>query len=142
MKPAEFLNTIYLGDRACKSIFIDGWNEKVELQVDTISRIRSESGNWEFYADEDIGDGRIVFSSAKSIKFSPCGPIPNDLINSFEVYPFKAENEIEDKDSLYVFQLSIGSIDPQGTQREVVVEIVAKAIHLEDPKRPGIAITV
>jgi len=33
------------------------------------------------------------------------------------------------------------SIDHQGTQREVVVEIVAKTIHLEDPKRPGIAIT-
>ena len=111
------------------------------MKVDTVSRIRSESGNWEFYVDEDISDGLIVFSSAKSIRFSPCGPIPNDLINSFEVYPFKAENEIEDEDPLYVFQLSIGSVAPQGTQREVVVEIVAKTIHLEDLKRPGIAIT-
>ena len=141
MSPAEFLKTIYLGDRACKSILIDGWNKRIELEVDSISRVRSESGNWEFYSDEDIDNGRIVFSSVKSITFSPSGPPPNDLINSFEVCPFKAENDDEEADPLYVFQFSIGSVDLRGAQREVIVEIVAKTIHLEDPKQPGIAIT-
>jgi len=141
MRPAEFLKTVYLGDRACKSILIDGWNERVELKVDSISRVRSESGNWEFYTDEDIDEGRIVFSSVKSITFSPCGLIPNDLINSYEVNPFKAENAAEEEYPLYVFRFSIVSVDSQRIPCEVVVEIIAKAIHLEDPKHPGIAIT-
>jgi len=53
MSPAEFLKTIYLGDRACKSILIDGWNKRIELKVDSISRVRSESGNWDIYTQRD-----------------------------------------------------------------------------------------
>jgi hypothetical protein len=44
MNPAEFLVTIYLGDRGCKGISIDGWNRQVSIQIDEISRIRSKTG--------------------------------------------------------------------------------------------------
>lgn len=32
----RFLDTIYLGDRACKSIIFDGWNETVRIHADCI----------------------------------------------------------------------------------------------------------
>src|SRR5258708_3314646 len=92
MSPLELLKTIYLGDRACKSLLIDGWNDRIVLQVDTISRIRSVTGNWEYYTDEDIVDGLIVFTNATSISFEPNGLMPNDLIHSItaRVLPAKS----------------------------------------------------
>ena len=87
MRPTELVKTIYLGDRACKSIAIDGWNRRVAMQVDEISRVRSASGNWECYNDENIMDGLIVFTEVGSISFDPPGPIPNDYINDLEIEP-------------------------------------------------------
>ena len=85
MLAAEFLRTIYLDDRACKSITIDGWKHRVVIRVDEISRVRSETGNWEFYNDENIVDGLLVFSDVRSVLFDPAGPIPNDYISAFFV---------------------------------------------------------
>jgi hypothetical protein len=132
MLATEFLKTIYLGDRACKSITIDGWGKRVLIQVDEISRIRSASGRWEYYNEENIVDGLFVFTDARSVQFDPIGPIPNDYINYLEAEPI--END------LYRFRFSVGSIDESAKTTEVVVVIEAKCVHLEDPARPGITI--
>ncbi|MGF6255286.1 DUF6258 family protein [Ensifer sp. LBL] len=29
MKPDKFLETLYLGDRGCKAVLLDGWNDEV-----------------------------------------------------------------------------------------------------------------
>jgi hypothetical protein len=133
MLVTEFLKTIYLGDRACKSITIDGWGNRVLIQVDEISRVRSASGQWDYYNDENIVDGLLVFTRIKSIQFDPTGPIPNDLINDLEAEPLP--------DGYYRFTLSISSGDgdtPATT--EVVIAIVAKGLHLENPATPGVLI--
>ena len=133
MLVTEFLKTIYLGDRACKSITIDGWGNRVLIQVDEISRVRSASGQWDYYNDENIVDGSLVFTRIKSIQFDPTGPIPNDLINDLEAEPLP--------DGYYRFTLSISSGDgdtPATT--EVVIAIVAKGLHLENPATPGVLI--
>jgi len=49
MHATEFLKAIYLGDRTCRSITLDGWKKRVLTEADEISRVRSESGNWDFY---------------------------------------------------------------------------------------------
>ena len=85
MNPTEFVKTIYLGDRACKAIIIDGWNSCVRLQVDCISRVRDMTGKWDFYTEEDVSDGFIVFDGVGAIELRNAGHVPNDSINSFVV---------------------------------------------------------
>jgi hypothetical protein len=132
MLPSELVKTIYLGDRACKSITINGWDERVVIQVDEISRVRSASGNWDYYNDENITDGLLVFSEVKSILFTPPGPIPNDYINDLRAEPLP--------DAYYRFTFSVCSANESSESTEVLVTIDAKRLHLEDPSSPGVAI--
>ena len=132
MLPDAFLKTIYLGDRACKAIHIEGFAQQVSVQVDEISRIRSSSGLWEYYNDENIVDGFLVFTEVKEVTFSPSGPIPNDYISDFKV-----ENLDEPH---YRFQLSIASVGSDAQSVEVVINIVSTGFHLADPRRPGLII--
>jgi hypothetical protein len=132
MLASEFLKTIYLGDRACKSITIDGWNNCVAIKVDEISRVRSESGNWEFYNDENIVDGLLVFSDVRSVLFDPAGPIPNDYISDLSAEPLP--------DGHIRFRFSAASVDKSARRTEVLVMVEAKRLHLEDPSAPGVVI--
>ncbi|HYW80304.1 MAG TPA: DUF6258 family protein [Thermoguttaceae bacterium] len=137
--PVEFLKTIYLGDRVCKSILIDGSQHQLVLRVDCISRIRDPSGRWNFYRDENIEDGLIVFTDVSSFKISPLGVIPNDAINELVVDETKVASE---QDIMaWTFRLSIDSITSDSTNVEAVLEIVSSGIHIEDPCRPGVWIT-
>ena len=135
LTPAEFLRTVYVGDRACKAIRIESWRKEVVLEVDEISRIRSPSGEWNFYTAEDIADGRIVFTGVESIYFEPPGLLPNDFINEITVRPADGE-----PDKRWVFEASISSVAPDGSSAEVTVRIIGSDVHLEDPARGDLKI--
>jgi hypothetical protein len=139
MNPKEFLSTVYLGDRSCKSILIDGWNERVLVEIDIISRVRSPSGLWNYYSQEDIQNGLIIFEGVEAITFEPPGLIPNGYVNSLTVEEVSTEKN-DMKDSKFMFQLWIDSTYGCGLVEEVKVNIIAQSIHLEDPKKPGISI--
>lgn len=79
------LETIYLGDRAGKSIRIDGWNSTVALELNCISRVRGPS--WNFYTAEDIEGGFLVFKGVDSIAFDPPGLVPDDYFGNFRAEP-------------------------------------------------------
>ncbi|ULO05053.1 hypothetical protein H1230_18200 [Paenibacillus sp. 19GGS1-52] len=130
--PNDLINTIYLGDRACKSILIDGWNELVKIQVDSISRVRGET--WNYYLDEDIENGFIVFSGIQSIQFEPSGFILNDSINYLKV----EQTDIEDH---FLFLFSAYSANENNDYQEVVIKFIAREIYLEDPLHPNVKIT-
>ena len=135
MTPDEFIRSIYLGDRACKAVIIDTWRSRVAIQINVISRVRRGDQAWNFYTDEDITDGLLVFSEVQSLVFDPPGPIPNDFIYDLVVRHSKGNP------SLYVFELSIGSVDEQANSIEVTLCVEARRIHLEDPLRPGVEIS-
>ncbi len=140
MDPVTFMKTIYLHDRACKKIILDGWNHKVMLQADFISRIRDPSGLWNYYTAEDIEDGLIVFQDVSFFAMEPPGLIPNDFILDAEVKPLPEKGASGNPSYLFIFQVGYGD---QWTRRtaKVTVKIEASEVHLEDPARPGIAIT-
>jgi hypothetical protein len=132
MKPKDFIKTIYLGDRGCKKIEIDGWNEKIRIQVTEISRVRDVSGQWNFYNEENIVDGYIVFSNVKSFVFDPPGFVPNDELE------IESIEHISEK--FYIFVVKIGSIDENADGRCVTLTIGAEEVYLEDPLKPGVKI--
>jgi hypothetical protein len=133
MDPEDFIKTIYLGDRACKALLIESWNKRVAVQIDVISRLKANTDSWDFYTDEDIKDGWLVFSGVRAIQFVPSGPLPNDYVNDFSV----TRLERSQGQTLYAFELSIGSVGEEGIGTEVLVTIEADDVHLEDPTRPG-----
>ncbi|MGA2051559.1 MAG: DUF6258 family protein [Terracidiphilus sp.] len=132
MLAAEFLKTIYLGDRGCKSITINGWDQRVVIQVNEISRVRSAAGNWDYYNDENIVDGLLVFTDVRSIYFDPAGPIPNDYIEFVEVELLP--------DDYYRFKTSVGSVNDSAESKDILAVIESKSVHLEDPATPGVLI--
>lgn len=140
MDPIAFMKTIYLGDRACKKIILDGWNNFVKIQIDCISRIRDASGQWKFYNAEDIMDGYIVLSEVGFFVMDPPGLIPNDQIE-VEVEPVQEEStSLGDPMYWFIFYVGHGGRDPTKYQT-VTIKIKAGSVHLEDPSMPGVRIT-
>lgn len=131
MNPCELKATIYLGDRAVKQVIVDGWNKRVKIQIDSISRIRSPDGQWHYYTDEDIENGFLVFEGVKSFAITPTGSIPDDYVVDFDVQP-TAESE-----NLYRARLCTAGSLSTGERGEVNIELVAGTFHLEDPTGPG-----
>lgn len=140
MDAKTFVNSIYLGDRFCKKIVLDGYEGKVKIQVNMISRIRSSSGNWEFYNDENIEDGYIVFSDVESIYFEPQGRIPDGEIEISNVELLKNDGELSQK-AKYLFEISSVSYDKTGNSEDIVIKIVAHEIYIIDPRKPDERIT-
>ncbi len=134
MNVKSFLETIYVGDRGCKSITLDGWNKVVRVQVDSISRIRSASGAWNYYTEEDIDDGVLVFTDVATCELNNHGQLPNDQMNAIDVIS-------EEVDGSYVVELSIDAVNAEATHTETILQLRCKGVHLEDPSRPGVKIT-
>lgn len=133
MNVRDFLNSIYLGDRGCKKIIINPWESELEIVIDLISRVRSEDGEWNFYTDEDIEDGSIVFGDVNLIKYnSKFGGLPNSYINKINL---ESEN-----DGVFEFVISIDSINEELTSSEVLIVVYAKRIFLRNPIYPGVEI--
>jgi hypothetical protein len=139
MDALEFLRTIYLGDRGLESIYIDGINERVVLSIDLISRIRSATGEWSYYADEDIEHGQIVFTGAKHIYFDPPGIIPNDYIELRSAEFLPADNTYTPERCFRVQFSVASSIDAKRGQDIIggFITIIASGVHLEDPLNSG-----
>jgi hypothetical protein len=141
MHPREFLQTLYLGDRACKSLLIDGWNARVVITVDCISRVDPKTGQWDYYTEKDIEDGRIVLTGVQQISLEPQGCFPNDLINDAKIIE-SAPGDASPANFIFTFLINHirpGRKLPEGCEMTITIE--AAEIHLEDPRRPGLKIT-
>lgn len=130
MNIPEFLKTIYLGDRGCKSILFDGYNHEVKIQIDCISRVRDKT--WNFYTKEDLNDGFIVFEHVRSILIKSNGVIPNGYVNDITTELIK-ENQ-------YLITFYIEAVSFDGIRDEAEIEIIASDVSLEDNLKRGFRI--
>ena len=122
MTPIDFLKTIYLGDRALKGYSIDSWNQIVKLHISEISRVRSKDGQWNFYNDENLEDGRIVFEGVTSFLVVPSGAILDDYIEEEEIKPYDEKR--------YYVKFICGGMLKQNIVR-ASLEIIFEKIYLE-----------
>ena len=140
MNPIEFVNSIYLGDRGLDTIIADSRNEIVKLQVDEISRIRDPSGIWNYYNDENIVNGYIVFSGVKRFVLNRTHPLlPSGFIELFSC------KQLEDGEfmGLYEFEFECDDCVRSSNGLECFateIKIIAKHVYLENPLQPGIKI--
>lgn len=130
MNLPDFVKTLYLGDRGCKSIVIDGWNDELKIQADCISRVRGSS--WNYYTAEDIENGYIVFTGVESVAFDPPGVVPNAYFGDIQVEPLPGER--------YLVKIYVDSVTSTSEHQGVEIHVVAKSVALEDPRSPNVRI--
>jgi hypothetical protein len=123
MSPDQFLKTVYLGDRACQSIALEGWKKEIKINVDCISRVRGPT--WNFYTDEDIKEGFLVFENVQGFKFEPPGFLPNDWIEPVSV------NSLNPEGTQWGIVLSLGAVNDKGESQDVLLHLVAESVSIE-----------
>jgi hypothetical protein len=124
----DFIESIYLGDRACRAICIDGWNKRVVIQVDSISVIRDLKKGWDPTSDRNVENACLVFSGVTSVVLTPPGYPPNDYIHGLKVTPTAG--------GCYEFALDVASVDAAGRTTEVTVRVVGTGAHLSPVEAP------
>ena len=129
---SAFLKTVYLGDRGLKGIRLDTWDDRLALQVDCISRVRSET--WNFYSDEDIEDGLIVFDGVQYVAIEPVGVWPNGYIDELAAEPRVGQ-------AGYQISCSVEGFDLHCILVQVTIRFTAQSICLVDPADPDTKIT-
>ncbi|WP_077960816.1 DUF6258 family protein [Ensifer adhaerens] len=127
MKPDEFFKTLYLGDRGCNAVVLDGLKNEVKIQIDLISRKRSE--RWNFYSAEDVQDGFLVFEGVDHVAFDPPGLIPNDEIGAIKFLGYEGDR--------FSIILELAHCDEAGQYVTVNATIRAKAVAIEKPGEEG-----
>ena len=126
----EFMSTIYVGDRYVKGIVIDSIEKEVKIKISEISRKRSEDGKWNYYNDENIENGYLVFTEVSYFSMQPPGLIPDDELYHWEIK--------ELQNGIIEIDLYMGSYEGNEMgEREVIAKIRAKGACLEDPQDPS-----
>lgn len=128
----QFINSIYLGDCFCTKLVFEGVKNQVELHVNLISRIRSESGDWNFYSDEDIENGAIVFTGIQSISLGGLALLPNDQIYDIHI------NKKDIRFSEFIIEMS--HVDQDAITHDMTMSFVAEGAYLMNPLMPGVEI--
>ncbi|WP_110031323.1 DUF6258 family protein [Hoeflea marina] len=127
MKNSAFLGTIYLGDRAARQCIIDFDNNALLMKIDCISRVRDKY--WNFYIDEDLYDGYLVFEDIAFLEFEDSTPPRNGDIGSIDV--------LSENDDLTVFEIRLGFLKLQSGYARTVFRIGFKTLCLQATDDPS-----
>lgn len=128
MNIEDFMKTVYLGDRYIKEIVLDSYRKEMKIKINEISRIRSEDGMWNYYNDENIEDGYLVFSEVNSFSMEPLGAIPNGGLHDWVFKKLKGDN--------YEVTLFMEAYHQNGGYNEVIIHLTSNGLCLEDPQNP------
>ena len=117
----EFLKSIYLGDRFCEKLEIK--DDKISFQINCISRVKKGTREWNYYSDEDIEHGCLVFDEV--IEF---------ISNSELVISEDIEIEVvEKKDDIYSFIVYGCNVSDEAISTDIELQIKAKKFYIFNP---------
>lgn len=125
MKSNEFIKKIYYGDSGCKKIIVDGWNECVKIQLDSVFIMKGNSLN--YLVDEEVKDGFLVFEGVSDLSWIGHF-VPNDVVNSITCI-----NDSNSQDGKYFFDVSINHVDSDSQSHETILSISARNVSIERP---------
>lgn len=123
MNLQHFLDSIYLGDRLCLGLMIEGVGRRVSFKIDNISRVRGDS--WDYYAEEDVKDGFLVFEGVEGLNIKSQEVLPNDWI---EVVSAVLKDEAK---NVWEIVISLGFVNADGVSNEIVVDILASKVFIQ-----------
>lgn len=122
----DFLHSLYLGDRWCESMKIE--ENRVMIQVNCISRLKKGTKEWNYYSDEDIEHGCLVFDEVTEFKAN------SDLEFNDEISEIKV---LQKEDEIYTFVV-YGCHVPLDSLKEPCVnldyQIKAKSFYILNPQ--------
>ena len=117
----KFLRSIYLGDRYCEKIEIK--DDKISFQINCISRVKKGTTRWNYYSDEDIEHGYLVFDEV--VGFSSNSEL---VINAdIEV------DVVEKKDDIYSFIVYGCNVSDKAISTDIELQIKAKKFYIFNP---------
>jgi hypothetical protein len=126
MTSKELIQSIYLGDRGVIGYSVDTLQHRVIIKFDILSRIRSISGNWEHYNEEDIQGGGLIFTDVEFFSVEPLGVLPNDYVHSFN---------FDERENKFEFLIE-SSFTYDGKLSPAYIKIVAHGVVIYDPREP------
>jgi len=132
MNVKSLIKSVYLGDRYCTKIIFDGEKDQVEVHVNLISRVRSTSGEWNFYSDEDIENGAIVFEGIKDINMGNMCMIPNDQIYNIDVKGME--------NGLFEVVIETSHVDKDANTHDLSMRLIVENAYLYNPALPKVKI--
>lgn len=128
-KIKDFLNSIYLGDRYCENVIIT--DQRMLFQINCISRLEKGTKEWNYYSDEDIEHGYLVFDEVIDYCFSA------DLEINDEIYEIKV---IEEKDKIFSFVIYGCNVSEYAVYKDIEILIKAKKFYILNPRDNSIII--
>ena len=120
-KLKTFLNTIYLGDRFCEKMEIA--RNKIVIQINLISRIKKEHKKQDYYFEENIEHGHLVFDDV--IEYFQ----DSELLFNDEIYEIQV---IDKKDDIYCFVICGCNISDKSVSTDIQMHIWAKKFYIFD----------
>lgn len=121
-KIKKFLRSIYLGDRYCENI--ENKDGKISFQINCISRVKEGTEEWNYYSDENIEHGRLVFDEV--VEFSSS----SELVINDEIYEIDV---VEKKDDIYSFIVYGCNISDEAISTDIELQIKARKFYIYDP---------
>lgn len=118
----RFLGSLYFGDRYCENVEIS--NDRIVFQINCISRLKSGTKNWNYYNDENIEHGCLVFDAVEEYQTSSELPFNEDI---YEIKVKSKENDVY----TFVVEGSNMSIDSVSTDIQMIIK--AKKVYIYNP---------
>ena len=122
-KIKRFLSSLYLGDRYCENVEI--LNKNITFQFNCISRIKPGTSEWNFYNDENVEHGCLVFDEVKEYQCS------SDLPFNEDIYDIKVKTKEKD---IYTFVVLGSNVSDDSVTTEIEMVIQAKKVYVYNPK--------
>lgn len=124
---SNFLNSLYLGDRYCEKVEIT--DKKIIFQINCISRVKPGTTTWNYYTDEDIEHGCLVFDEIKECNSK------SELIINEDIYEISVLDKCDD---IYTFLIQGSNFSDNLISTDIEMTIQAKKFYIYNPKTNSI----